>query len=175
MDSSLISLNLSLKSKIQDRAQLTLSLLKRIRNLRLLGEGAIILILVSWTGLWVLFSQYSSKQSPAFSFSLILLLALLVKNLFWFHRFGKLVIQSFQNQEGEFEALTDESGSEDTHLILTPREETFSNYLKSGNSGANSESDCPICLGRLKSEQPVSRLYQSGNHFHQECITRWLH
>lgn len=79
--------------------------------------------------------------------------------MFWFYRYHKLVVENFLPQEGELEALTEESDSENDHLNQPFPEQTFSSYLKRVDSGLNSDSDCPICLGKLKTEQPVSGLH----------------
>ena len=69
---------------------------------------------MAWTGFWAgLFTGYFSNESPLFSLSLILLFTLLVKNMFWFYRYNKLVIKAIQVQGDELEALTEESENED--------------------------------------------------------------
>lgn len=52
-------LNYSLKSKIQDQDQITMNFITKIRNLRLLGEGGILVIWMFWAGLWAVLAAQS--------------------------------------------------------------------------------------------------------------------
>ena len=130
-----------------------------------------------WALLWMLFSPgLAEEMGGAFSLGLILLFTLVVKNAFWLYRYYTLIIKNFQLDYNELEPLTDESEYEDYHHLPNhpPPERTFSSYLSKLETGLLSDSECTICLGKLKAEQPVSSLTQCGHKFHHDCITHWL-